>query len=146
MLVIPTHNDHVTTRDTSLTYINQAWLGLSPIDTVTPHGLSMLRNCYLDFAVEHWFGCCYLLTLLPTLSSTAQRQPFIKYGQPALRTASSEFSANFEEQTDCKAKISCEWDLRKLNWLHFPVTNERNGITGRRGGGESVIIIVTLAS
>ena len=28
-----------------------------PIDTVTPHGLLMLRNCFLDFAVEHWFGC-----------------------------------------------------------------------------------------
>ena len=38
-------------EDTSL------WLGLSPIDTVTPHGLLMLRNCFLDFAVEHWFGC-----------------------------------------------------------------------------------------
>ena len=29
-----------------------------PIDTATPHGLLMLRNCFLDFAVEHWFGCC----------------------------------------------------------------------------------------
>ena len=28
-----------------------------PIDTVTPHGLLMLQNCFLDFAVEHWFGC-----------------------------------------------------------------------------------------
>ena len=27
------------------------WFGLSPIDTVTPHGLLMLRNCFLDFAV-----------------------------------------------------------------------------------------------
>ena len=27
--------------------------GLSPIDTVTPHGLLMLRNCFLDLAVEH---------------------------------------------------------------------------------------------
>ena len=26
---------------------------LSPIDTVTPHGLLMLLNCFLDFAVEH---------------------------------------------------------------------------------------------
>ena len=42
-----------TSEDTSL------WLGLSPIDTVTPHGLLMLRNCFLDFAVEHWFGCRY---------------------------------------------------------------------------------------
>ena len=33
------------------------WFGLSPMDTVTPHGLLMLRNCFLDFAVEHWFGC-----------------------------------------------------------------------------------------
>ena len=38
-------------EDTSL------WCGLSPIDTVTSHGLLMLRNCFLDFAVEHWFGC-----------------------------------------------------------------------------------------
>ena len=28
-----------------------------PIDIVTPHGLLMLRNCFLDCAVEHWFGC-----------------------------------------------------------------------------------------
>ena len=33
------------------------WFGLSPIDTVTPHGLLMLRNCFVDFAVEHGFGC-----------------------------------------------------------------------------------------
>ena len=33
------------------------WLGLSPIVTVTPYGLLMLRNCLIDFAVEHWFGC-----------------------------------------------------------------------------------------
>ena len=39
-----------TSEDTSL------WFGLSPIDTVTPHGL-LLRKCFLDFAVEHWFGC-----------------------------------------------------------------------------------------
>ena len=39
-------------EDTSL------WFGLSSIDTVTPHGLLMLRSCFLDFAVEHWFGCC----------------------------------------------------------------------------------------
>ena len=40
-----------TSEDTSL------WFGLSPIDTVTPYGLLMLQNCFLDFAVEHWFGC-----------------------------------------------------------------------------------------
>ena len=40
-----------TSEDTSL------WLGFSPIDAVTPHGLLMLQNCFLDFAVEHWFGC-----------------------------------------------------------------------------------------
>ena len=33
------------------------WLGLSPIDTVIPHCLLMLWNCFLDFAVEHWVGC-----------------------------------------------------------------------------------------
>ena len=38
-------------EDTSL------WFGLSSIDTVTPHGLLMLWNRFLDFAVEHWFGC-----------------------------------------------------------------------------------------
>ena len=32
-------------------------LGLSPIVAVTPHGLLMLRNYLIDFAVEHWFGC-----------------------------------------------------------------------------------------
>ena len=32
-------------------------LCLSPIDTVTSHDVLMLRNCFLDFAVEHWFGC-----------------------------------------------------------------------------------------
>ena len=26
------------------------------MDAVTPHGLLMLRNCFLDFAVEHSFG------------------------------------------------------------------------------------------
>ena len=48
------HNDcRITKRceDTS------PWLGLSPIDTIMPHGLLMLRNCFLYFAVEHWFGC-----------------------------------------------------------------------------------------
>ena len=33
-------------------------LELSPIDTVTPHGLLMLRNYFLGFAAEHWFGWC----------------------------------------------------------------------------------------
>ena len=33
------------------------WFGLSPIDTITLHGLLMLRNCFPDFAVKHWFGC-----------------------------------------------------------------------------------------
>ena len=42
---------YLISEDTSL------WLDLSPIDTVTPHGLLLLRNCFLDFAVEHWFGC-----------------------------------------------------------------------------------------
>ena len=28
-------------------------LGFSPIDTGMPDGLLMLRNCFLDFAVEH---------------------------------------------------------------------------------------------
>ena len=37
--------------------LTSLWFGLSPIDTVTPHGLLTLRNCFLDFAVEHWFGC-----------------------------------------------------------------------------------------
>ena len=32
-------------------------LGPSPIDTGTPDGPLMLRNCFFDFAVEHWFGC-----------------------------------------------------------------------------------------
>ena len=38
--------------DTSL------WLDLSPIDTGLANGLLMLWNCFLDFAVEHWFSCC----------------------------------------------------------------------------------------
>ena len=37
--------------DTSL------WLGLSPIDTSLPDGPLMLRNSFIDFAVEYWFGC-----------------------------------------------------------------------------------------
>ena len=41
-----------TSEDTSL------WLGLSPIVTVTPHGLLILWNCLIDFAVQHWFSCC----------------------------------------------------------------------------------------
>ena len=27
------------------------------LSSATPHGLLMLRNCLIDFAVEHWFGC-----------------------------------------------------------------------------------------
>ena len=33
------------------------WLGLSPVDTGMPDGLLMLRNCFLEFAIKHWFGC-----------------------------------------------------------------------------------------
>ena len=32
-------------------------MAFSPIDTSMPDGLLMLRNCFFDFAVEHWFGC-----------------------------------------------------------------------------------------
>ena len=39
------------TQDTSL------WLDLSPLDTVTPDGPLTLWNCFINFAVEHWFGC-----------------------------------------------------------------------------------------
>ena len=38
-------------QDTSL------WLGFPPIDTSAPNGSSMLWNCFIDFAVEYWFGC-----------------------------------------------------------------------------------------
>ena len=38
-------------EDTSL------WLGLSPIDTSAPDGPLMLWNCFIDFVVEHQFGC-----------------------------------------------------------------------------------------
>ena len=27
-----------------------------PLDTVAPRGLLVLRNCFFNFAVEHWFG------------------------------------------------------------------------------------------
>ena len=40
-----------------LTPVCIRFVDLSPIDTVTLHGLLMLGNCFLDFAVEHWFGC-----------------------------------------------------------------------------------------
>ena len=40
-----------TSEDTSL------WLGLTPIDTGIPDSLLMLWNCFLDLAVEYWFGC-----------------------------------------------------------------------------------------
>ena len=33
-------------------------LGLSPIDTSMPGGPLMLWNCFIDFVVEHRFGCC----------------------------------------------------------------------------------------
>ena len=33
------------------------WLGLCPVDTSMPDGPLMLQNCFIDFAVEHWFGC-----------------------------------------------------------------------------------------
>ena len=33
------------------------WFSLFPIDTVTPLGLMMVQNYFLDCAVEHWFGC-----------------------------------------------------------------------------------------
>ena len=33
------------------------WLGLSLIDTGMPDGPLMLRNCFIDFAAAHWFGC-----------------------------------------------------------------------------------------
>ena len=33
------------------------WLVLSPMDTAMPDGVMTLRNCFLDSAVEHWFGC-----------------------------------------------------------------------------------------
>ena len=32
-------------------------LAFPPTETGMPHGLLMLRNCFLDLAVEHWFGC-----------------------------------------------------------------------------------------
>ena len=40
-----------TSEDKSL------WLGLSPIDASTPDGPLMLQHCFIDFAVEYWFGC-----------------------------------------------------------------------------------------
>ena len=40
-----------TPEDTSLR------LGLSPLGTGTPDSLLMPRNCFINFAVEHWFGC-----------------------------------------------------------------------------------------
>ena len=41
--------------------------GLSPIETITPHGLLILWNCFLDFAVEHWFGCHPTEPVLPEI-------------------------------------------------------------------------------
>ena len=40
-----------TCEDTSL------WLGLSPLDTGTPDSPLMRWNCFIDFAIEHWFVC-----------------------------------------------------------------------------------------
>ena len=40
-----------TSYDTSL------WLGLSPTETSTPNDPLMLQNCFITFAVQHWFGC-----------------------------------------------------------------------------------------
>ena len=40
-----------TSEDTSLTLP-------VPIDTSTFDGPLMLRNCFCEFAFEHWFGCC----------------------------------------------------------------------------------------
>ena len=34
-----------------------SWSGLHPTDTSRPDGSLMLQNCFIDFAVEHWFGC-----------------------------------------------------------------------------------------
>ena len=34
------------------------WPGLSTIDTGMPDDLLTLWNCFIDFAVEHWFSCC----------------------------------------------------------------------------------------
>ena len=41
-----------TSEDTSL------WLGISPLDTSTPDSLLIPWNCFIDFAIEDWFGCC----------------------------------------------------------------------------------------
>ena len=46
---------HKTLREKEPVYLHLTWP--SPIDTTTPNGLLLLRNCFLDFAVEHWLGC-----------------------------------------------------------------------------------------
>ena len=33
------------------------WLGLSPTDTTKLNCTLMCRNCFVNFAVEHWFDC-----------------------------------------------------------------------------------------
>ena len=33
------------------------WIGFSPIGTHTPDGPLMLWNYFINFCVEHWFGC-----------------------------------------------------------------------------------------
>ena len=52
----------LTVLDVGWTIIHKVntslWLGLSPIDTGRSNGPLMLRNCFFDFAVEHWFSCC----------------------------------------------------------------------------------------
>ena len=40
-----------TSEDKSL------WLGLFSLDTATPNSLLMPWNCFIDFAIEHWFSC-----------------------------------------------------------------------------------------
>ena len=39
-------------------HCNDFTFGLSPIDTGMPDCPLMLRDCFFDFAIEHWFGCC----------------------------------------------------------------------------------------
>ena len=33
-------------------------LAFPPLYTGTPYNLLIPRNCFINFAVEHWFGCC----------------------------------------------------------------------------------------
>ena len=34
------------------------WLGLSPLGIGTPDSPLIPWNCFINFAIEHWFGCC----------------------------------------------------------------------------------------